>query len=197
MKSKNYTKPEKVKESDDDDITGVELIGDFFFTFVLTFFSIIAVALIALKLMGFYILTVDSGSMEPMYGVNSLIFVKNVKPETIQINDVITYVFNEDGALVTHRVVEINNVEQTFITKGDANSQNDASPVLWDNVVGKTVFGIPKVGYVFREVTAEENRTTVIIIIGILIALTVAWEIFGTLRDKKKSAKNAEDKLAH
>ncbi len=176
----------------EDNISAGELAGDFVFTFLLTFFLIIAVALVGFKLMGFNILTVDSGSMEPVYGVDSLIFVKKAEPETIVNNDIVTYVFNEDGDLVTHRVVGIDRMNRTFTTKGDANDLPDSEPVLWDNVVGKVVFGVPKVGAAFREITAPENRTKVIAIIVVLVTVTVVGEIAGSVREKKKRSEKAE-----
>lgn len=186
MKSKVESEAKSAEHDEKEEATTAELIGDFLSTFLLTFFVIIAVGLIGFKAAGFNVLTVDSGSMEPVYGLNSLIFVKSVEPETIQQNDIVTYVFNEAGDLVTHRVVDIDTANRTFTTKGDANLINDGAPVLWDNVVGKVVFGIPKVGYVFRAVTAEENRITVIVVIGVLVGLTLVWEVFGTVRDRKK-----------
>ena len=179
----------KDSKTEEEDVSLGELISNFFSTFFITFFIIIAFGLVGLRLMGFNMLTVDSGSMEPLYPVNSLIFVKEVDPAEININDVVTYVLNEDGVLVTHRVVGIDPANRYFTTKGDANLTNDGSPVLWDNVVGRVVFKIPKVGSLFRTVTAEENRTKVIVVIVSLTGLTVVWEIIGTVREKRRKAK--------
>ena len=35
-----------------------------------------------------------------------------------------------------------------FITKGDANSEPDVDPVMPDQVTGKVVFTIPKLGWI-------------------------------------------------
>ena len=43
-----------------------------------------AILLVALKVAGFNLLTVLSGSMEPAYHVGSLIFVKNVDVNTLK-----------------------------------------------------------------------------------------------------------------
>ena len=182
----NNTQIEKDK-NDDEEISTIELVKDFLSTFLIAFFAIVALALVASKLLGFNILTVDSGSMEPTYGVDSLIFVKSVDPSTIVEGDVITFVFDEAGDLVTHRVVGIDSAEHKFTTKGDANNDKDGAPVLWENVVGKVSFGIPKIGAVFRAVTARENRTIVIIAIGSLVGFTVVWEIVAALRNKLKN----------
>ena len=49
-----------------------------------------------------------------------------------------------------HRVVKVEETEagEFFITKGDANDEPDADPVISENVVGKLVFRIPKIGWV-------------------------------------------------
>jgi len=49
-----------------------------------------------------------------------------------------------------HRVISISNEGGTlqFRTKGDANNAPDEEAVLADNVVGKEIFNIPKVGWV-------------------------------------------------
>jgi len=55
-----------------------------------------------------------------------------------------------EEATIMHRVIEIQETEtggKLFITKGDANDQPDSEPVMPENVVGKTVMTIPKIGW--------------------------------------------------
>ncbi|MCD7787369.1 MAG: signal peptidase I [Firmicutes bacterium] len=128
----------------------VSLAADFVSTFITTIIVIAAIAIVALRLMGWNMYSVDSYSMTPTYPINSLVVVKSVEPETIQVGDVITYVLNEDGVLVTHRVTAIDKSNQAFTTKGDANESEDVSPILWGNVVGRVVIGIPGLGTILR-----------------------------------------------
>ena len=72
---------------------------------------------------GYTALRVTTGSMKPTYDVDTLIVVKKVDPETIKVNDVISFYSQDpvlDGAVNTHRVVEILEEEQgrVFVTKG-------------------------------------------------------------------------------
>ena len=48
-----------------------------------------------------------------------------------------------------HRVVEVHETEEStfFITKGDANDAPDPLPVLPEQVNGKIIFRIPKIGW--------------------------------------------------
>ncbi|MBT9770513.1 hypothetical protein GPK74_11240 [Coprococcus catus] len=56
----------------------------------------------------------------------SLVYVKYIQPEEIQTEDVIAfYGTDADGSIVTHRVVSNSAAMGNFITKGDANSDND------------------------------------------------------------------------
>jgi len=46
-------------------------------------------------------------------------------------------------------VVEIQEIEgsMVFVTQGDANSKPDTDPVIPENLVGKVIFSIPKIGW--------------------------------------------------
>ena len=61
------------------------------------------------RLLGHRIYIVDSGSMSPTINVDSMIIVKELKPNEIEIGDVITYYGHNKESRVTHRVVGIEN----------------------------------------------------------------------------------------
>lgn len=172
-------------------------VSDFLFMFVLTIFVLLTLIMLGTKLFGYQMLTVDSGSMEPNFPVDSLIFVKTVDPSELQTDDVITFTVDEKGTLVTHRIVAVLKDERSFITRGDANNTNDSSTVPYGNVVGKAELCLPKIGAVFRAVTSESNRVYVYIVIGILVGLTIMWIILDHIKKKKqKKAANAIPKEA-
>ena len=78
---------------------------DLIFTFITVAIIVISgVALIG-QLAGLHLYSVESGSMTPEYPVDSLIIVREVEPESIQPGDVITFVANADGMVVTHREI--------------------------------------------------------------------------------------------
>jgi signal peptidase len=90
-----------------------------------------------------------SGSMSPEIGVGDVVIVKREPAGAIEVGDVIQF---RDGDLrIAHRVVEIGEDEaggKVFWTKGDANKNRDADPVLPEQVIGRVVYKIPKVGWV-------------------------------------------------
>ena len=173
----------------------LSFVSDFLFVFVLTLFLLITLIMLGTKLFGYQMLSVDSGSMEPNFPEDSLIFVKTVDPSELKEDDVITFTVDENGTLVTHRIVAVLKDERSFITRGDANNTNDPSTVPYGNVVGKAELCLPKAGAVFRVVTAQENRVYVYIVIGILVGLTVLWVILDHIKKKKAKSIPKEAKI--
>lgn len=170
--------------------------GNFLSTFVTTFVTILAVLFIVIKLLGWNMFSVDSSSMSPRYPVNTLVIVQKIEPEKIQPDDVITFVLNKEGVLVTHRVVSVNSAEKTFTTKGDANNSADINPVQWENTVGKVVLGIPWLGKPMRFLTAKANRPFVIAGLALLFVLSLIWDIITRKRKKKTCPdSNADETL--
>lgn len=101
---------------------------------------------------------VISGSMEPVYYRGDIIVIKGTNPENIQIGDIIVYKRPYQDIPIVHRVINIieENEKLYFVTKGDNNPSEDTYfengtkyPGVPDHaVVGKSLFKIPKLGYV-------------------------------------------------
>ena len=77
---------------------------------------------------------VTSGSMWPTFKTGDLILVKGIEGEVLGINDIAVY--EHENGFAIHRVVEKN--ENTFVTKGDANTDED-TPVSYTQLVGKAI----------------------------------------------------------
>ena len=132
---------------------------------------IFAVLLVGVRLFGIQVFSVVSGSMEPNIPVGSLIYVQKVDPAEVQPGDVITYVLSNNMPS-THRVVRVDAENQHFYTKGDANEAEDGAPVHFNNLIGKPVFTIPKLGYVAHYIQHPPGMY-VAIAAGALILLLV------------------------
>ena len=92
---------------------------------------------------------VGSGSMEPKMYAGDVVIIAKVPADNVELDDIIQFRVPE-GVTVMHRVIEIQETEgggKLFITKGDANDKPDSEPVIPENVVGKAVMTIPKVGW--------------------------------------------------
>ncbi len=105
-------------------------------------------------------LVVLSGSMEPYFNPGDIVLIEPVNTSDVQIGDVVAFHpswgrgngKDASRTLYTHRVVGIvqNSTGLYFITKGDNNEENDPTPVLAKNVVGKVVAVLPYLGYLTR-----------------------------------------------
>ena len=108
------------------------------------------------SIFGYRYYTVLTPSMSPSYEVGDVVFVHIEDSNTINEGDVITFNPSADSeAYLTHRVTEkIEDYEGTgvtcFRTKGDANDSEDSFLIDEEKVIGKAVFGIPKLGYIIR-----------------------------------------------
>jgi len=89
---------------------------------------------------------VQSGSMEPAIMTGDIIIIH--KQASFAKNDVITF-HDEQKGIVTHRVMNIIDEKNStfFNTKGDANRTDDSGNTAIENVLGKVVFVVPKLGF--------------------------------------------------
>lgn len=145
--------------------------------------GLLAVVLLALAgvlivpyLMGYTELAVLTGSMQPTLPVGTLIYVKEVEPETLQVGDVVTYRLDGD-TMVTHRVVEIDPDEQTLVTQGDANADPDGE-IAFDRIVGKMDFYIPYLGYISMNIRTPMGIVAICGVLVVIILLAFIPEIF-------------------
>jgi signal peptidase len=100
---------------------------------------------------------ISGNSMNPMLYPGDVVITRNISPASIQEGDVIR--FHRDGIDIVHRVRAVQNHGATllFITRGDNNNVDD-DPVLADQLEGKVILTIPKIGW-----------------IGILFRRALAW----------------------
>ena len=176
---------------------------------IITTLAVIAVVVLAILLVGVRVVgltpyAVLSGSMEPTYHVGSLIYVRKVAPEDVQIGDPITFVVNEDLLVATHRVVDIavkdeETGEETTVevpldepayyyqTKGDANADVDGAPVYYKNLIGEPVFSVPYLGYLSSALQTKKGM-----ILGVTAALVLLLLLF--MPDILRSADESDKK---
>lgn len=153
----------------------------------------LAVLLVGVRLVSLTPYVVLSGSMEPTYPTGSLIYVKDVEPQDVKVGDPITFVLNEDLTVATHRVVEVNETDGWFRTKGDANDSPDGSPVLFENLIGVPQFCIPKLGFLTDFLTHAPGMYVGWSVIAVLLILLFTPELlkWAEESDKKATAKKA------
>lgn len=138
------------------------------------------------QVMGFSILRVLTGSMEPEIPENAMLLVRKTDPETLKAGDVISFYSTDpllDGALNTHRIlrVEREGSQIRFITKGDANPAEDQQNVDAGSVVGKVIFVSTAIGKLVRLISNP-------LVFGLAILLPLAIMLIGNLVSALRSA---------
>lgn len=131
---------------------------------------------------GYKVLAVQSGSMEPALKVGSLIVVK--KTNSYQKGEIITYRNKNNSQTTTHRLVEIKNGE--FVTKGDANNANDSGLINQDFIVGKVILAIPFLGYPISFAKTMPGLITLIIIPSTIIVYSEVLNIKSEIIKRQK-----------
>lgn len=141
------------------------------------------------RFLGFQIYSVITGSMEPFIPVGSLVYIKSIEPEDIQEGDVIAFYGAGDSAsIITHRVVENRVFMGEFVTKGDANQEEDMNPVPYADFIGRVEHSFPRVGALAELLTSPVGKAAA----GGLIAAAILLHILANLLDSKpKTEKNS------
>ena len=117
------------------------------------------------SIFGIKTFNIISSSMKPTIGINDIVIVKKVDSSKLKENDIIT--FNINGDVITHRIIKIENVnnEQIYITKGDSNEVSDSDKITYDNIEGKYLFKIPKIGKVLNFLKNKIVFTAILVIL--------------------------------
>lgn len=87
-------------------------------------------------------------SMSPQLEIGDIVITKKVPAQSIKVNDIIRYQ-TEHGTAI-HRVIEVQKRAGTslFVTKGDANDSADADPVYPEQIQGKVIYVVSKIGWI-------------------------------------------------
>lgn len=136
---------------------------------------------------------VESGSMEPAIKTGS---VALIKPAAFyKIGDIITFEGNFKNAKgqkvpTTHRIVEmkVNRGNPIYITKGDANEEQDTKEIAQKQVIGKVYLAIPYLGYAI----ATARTTYGFLALIIIPAAIIMWDQFGKILSEIKKMKEGK-----
>ena len=92
-------------------------------------------------------IAIASNSMNPIYYRGDAVIYEKVDSSKINKGDIL--VFNSDGMIITHRVVDIVKIgsKSYFRTKGDNNSNIDMDLTTEENVLGRVKYIAKYIGY--------------------------------------------------
>ena len=142
--------------------------------------AILAFLISGIRLFGFQVYGVLSGSMEPTYAVGSLVYVKPVNPDDLKLRDVITFSVSPK-TVVTHRIVEIvpderNASMMRYRTKGDANENADTALVGPADIIGRVAFSVPHLGNVASYIQSPPGLYVAIAVGILLIGIVIVTD---------------------
>jgi len=134
-----------------------------------------------------------SGSMLPEIQINDIVVTKKVVATDLEVNDIITFITPDPrfgGISVTHRIIEKIYDSETdtysYRTKGDNNNIADTVTVPDENVLGKVILKIPKLGYL-QEILSSKSGLILVVIIPCLAILS--YDIMKFFKKLGKKAK--------
>lgn len=133
-----------------------------------------------ISILGFRQYVVATNSMEPKYNIGDLIIIKQTPIDKIEVGDVINYISENGTDTITHRVVQITEVngQKYYKTKGDSNNSEDPELINQSQVRGILLFKISKVGTILTKIL---TGTGLVVLFGIIL--------LSYFRDKDKEEK--------
>ena len=132
-----------------------------------------------------------SQGMTPVIRVNDAIITKRVDATDIKVGDVVTYLSENPeypGIMITHRVIEKNQVngEYYFVTKGDYNNIADPLTVKESQIYGKVVMRIPKIGLIQVMLSNYIGWIAIIVVPALAIISYDIVKLFEKLKNHKR-----------
>lgn len=136
---------------------------------------------------GYEIRIVQSGSMEPVLPVGSVVLIQPA--ERYSVGDIITFGDSTPGSLpTTHRIIDDRIVagELAYVTQGDANEEPDIEPVRESAVRGKVLFAIPYLGFLLDFARQPLGFALLIGVPALLITIEELSSLYQTLFGRRK-----------
>lgn len=119
-----------------------------------------------------------TGSMLPTIQVKDIVVTKKVSDDKLKVGDIITFLTPDqrfNGISITHRIVERYYDEKEnkyyYRTRGDNNNIADDALITNDNITGKVILKIPKLGYI-QDLLASKSGLIIVIIIPSLAIIS-------------------------
>jgi signal peptidase I len=108
----------------------------------------LATFLAATWLLGWQLMSVLTGSMQPTYPVGSLLVIGQIDGSDVEPGMAVVFEDpREPGRLVAHRVVSVaDGATLSFVTQGDANASRDPSPVPARMIRGRVLWSVTHLG---------------------------------------------------
>ena len=140
---------------------------------VITVFLFLGFVVTSLFL-GWEVNPVLTNGMSPAFEVGDIAVTESVRPEAVEIGDVMVYRCPLDNQLTAHRVTGVRETESgiSFETKGDNSEEVDPYLVSADAVTGRAKLHIPFLGHMTCFVRSPAGFSLMLGLPGALVAAT-------------------------
>lgn len=137
-----------------------------------------------------------SGSMLPEIAIKDIVVTKKVPAEDLEVGDIITFIAPDSrygGISITHRILDKYYDESigsyTYRTKGDNNNVADSALVPNNNILGKVILKLPKLGYIQDLLSSKGGLIFVVLIPSLAILSYDIMKILKKVGQKTKLIK--------
>ena len=164
------------------------------FSIFIMIFTVLSVTMVNKEnatLFGYKPYIVLSDSMNTEFQVGDMAVSKQVDPSTLKPGDIITYRSIDPanyGEMVTHKIREETTYEgkPAFITFGTTTGVDDTYPALQENIFGKYVFHLPKMGCFFQFLKSTAGYITLILIPFLVLIILQSIKFVRLFRQYKR-----------
>jgi len=141
------------------------------------------------SIFGHKLFIVMSGSMQSKINIGDMVVIKEIDAKELKTNDIIAFK-GAENQVTTHRIINVvnDNGEIGFETKGDSNNVKDEAIVHINDIEGKMVFNIPKIGELVLFIQKPLG-----IFLSIIVILLIVGIMF-IIENQKSSGKRYKDK---
>ena len=143
-----------------------------------------------ISVFGIRIYNVATGSMEPVYKVGDIIFIKKIDGKDIKIGDDVTFDTEKiqyEGFTITHRVIDKKYDDEDkqyhFITKGVANAVEDEE-ITQSQIYGKVIYKSIVLSFISKLTNNIITYFVIVLIIGVSLSLQIVTEKFSEMDEE-------------
>ena len=134
-----------------------------------------------------------TGSMLPKIKVEDVVVTKKIEAKDLKEGDIITFASSDEryaGTIITHRIkkkyYDSTTGKYTFQSQGDNNNVADNALVEEDNIYGKVILKIPKLGYLQLFLASKGGWILVILIPCAVVVSFDIVKLFKMMAQKRK-----------
>lgn len=134
-----------------------------------------------------------SGSMLPTIQIKDIVVTKKIEESRLDVGDIITFISPDTrfgGISITHRIIDKyyddSKGSYSYRTQGDNNNVADSVLVPNENILGKVILKIPKLGYI-QDILSSKGGLIIFIILPCLAILS--YDIMKVIRNMLRKSK--------